>query len=246
MTINGGLANEVSKYWKTIKNNDILPNLRNACTGCTEFVPYNADMTVILAGGGDVEKQCRIILNSPQAEELALNLGKKLGGKITEQEISEDMYEPIRTIREAQKKKHFEELGVDSLNLKGMVDLFGKCIGCRGCRTACPICYCELCAFDTQDAQSKPSISELNRKGGIRMPGGTIYFQMTRLPHVSISCVGCGSCEDACPSNIPLWSMFCKVGEDVQGEFNYLPGKDLAEEIPIKTFELDEYTEVED
>jgi formate dehydrogenase subunit beta len=58
--------------------------------------------------------------------------------------------------------------------------------------------------------------------------------------------VGCGSCEDACPSNIPLSMIYRKVGEDVQEVFNYLPGKNLEEEIPIRTFELDEYTEVED
>jgi formate dehydrogenase subunit beta len=58
--------------------------------------------------------------------------------------------------------------------------------------------------------------------------------------------VGCGSCEDACPVDIPLAIIFKKVGEDVQAKFNYMPGKNIDEEIPIKTFEIDEYTEVED
>jgi formate dehydrogenase subunit beta len=69
---------------------------------------------------------------------------------------------------------------------------------------------------------------------------------MTRLAHVGISCVGCGSCEDACPVNIPLGIIFKQVGEDVQGVFDYVPGRTLEEEIPLKTFETEEYEEVED
>ncbi len=80
----------------------------------------------------------------------------------------------------------------------------------------------------------------------MRVPTGTVYYHMTRLAHVTISCVGCGSCEDACPVDIPLAPIFKKVGESVQAIFDYVPGKDHDEEIPLKTFELDELTEVED
>jgi formate dehydrogenase subunit beta len=244
MTVNGGLANDVPSYWKALNNDETPQGLRRACLSCSEFVPYNADMTVIVAGGKDLDKQGQIFLNSEKAEELVGDI--KLDGKITDQDLPTESLDAIRSTREAHKKGQFEEMGVGSLELKGMVDIFGKCIGCRGCRTACPICYCELCTFETEKAQSKLSITELNRKGGLRMPPGTLYFHMIRIPHVSISCVGCGSCEDACPMDIPLSTIFRKVGEDVQGVFEYLPGKDIEEEIPIKTFELDEYTEVED
>jgi formate dehydrogenase subunit beta len=244
MTVNGGLSNELPNYWKAMKDNDVPQGLRSACKGCTEFVPYNSDMTVKVLCGGDLDKECEIFLNTSKAEEFAK--GKSLDGEIIEQELPSKELDSVREIREKYKNEQIESLGVDSLSLKGMVDVFGKCIGCRGCRTACPICYCELCTFDTQNAQSGLSAKELTRKGGIRMPPGTVYYHMTRLPHVSISCVGCGSCEDACPVDIPLWTMFRKVGEDVQELFNYVPGKNLEEEIPIKTFELDEYTEVED
>jgi formate dehydrogenase subunit beta len=244
MMANGGLENELPKYWETISKNEVPEGIRSACKGCTEFVPYNADMTVLSVGGGDNTKNTEILLNSAKAEELAAE--KALNGKIIDQELPAKELDSLRAKRETYKKEQIEALGVESLNLKGMVDIFGKCIGCRGCRSACPICYCELCTFDTQNAQSGLSVTELDRKGGIRMPPGTVYYHMTRLPHVSISCVGCGSCEDACPVEIPLWTLFQKVGEDVQGIFNYVPGKDPEEEIPIKTFELDEYTEVED
>jgi formate dehydrogenase subunit beta len=244
MSVNGGLADALPNYWQAIKNNKVPEGLRSACLGCTEFVPYNADMTIMTVGGGNIESECQIVLNSTKAEEFAND--NKLDGKIKEQDLPLELFDSVRKTREVQKKEQTKEMGVGSLNLKGMVNLFGKCITCRGCRTACPICYCELCTFDSQIGQSKPSLKELNRKGGTRTPPGTVYYHMTRLSHVSISCVGCGSCEDACPSEIPLSMIYRKVGEDVQKVFNYLPGKNLDEEIPIRTFELDEFTEVED
>ncbi len=244
MIANGGLEKEIPKYWQSLDKNEIPQGIRNACKGCTEFVPYNADMTILVAGGGDNTKNCEILLNTPKAEELVNE--KSVNGKIIDKELPGKNLESIHAKRETYKNEQIKALSVESLNLKGMVDLFGKCIGCRGCRSACPICYCELCTFETQIAQTGLSLTELDRKGGVRMPPGTVYYHMTRLPHVSVSCVGCGSCEDACPVGIPLWTVFHKVGKDVQELFNYVPGKNLEEEIPIKTFELDEYTEVED
>ncbi len=63
---------------------------------------------------------------------------------------------------------------------------------------------------------------------------------------MGISCVGCGMCSDVCPADIPVSSIFMKVGESVQKMFNYLPGRDVEEDIPITTFEEQELEEVED
>jgi formate dehydrogenase subunit beta len=242
--VNKGFDKEINEYWTNIKNNEITEGLRDSCSGCSEFIPYNSDITFMVVGGGDIDKQCKILLDTPKAEGLVA--AKDLGGKIIEGSLPEKIVNSILTKHESYKNTQFNELGVSSLNLKGLVDVFGKCIGCRGCRTACPICYCELCTFESQNAQAKVSEKELTRKGGMRMPQGTVYFHMTRLPHVSVSCVGCGSCEDACPMDIPLTTIFRKVSGDVQGVFQYLPGKNLDEKIPIKTFETNEYIKFED
>jgi len=238
MSVTGELEKELPKYWDSIKKNDIATGIRNVCQGCVEFVPYNADMTVAVVGGGGGD--CEIYLNSDKAEEFA----KGANGQVEDKEMPN--IDGVREKRATARDKIYKDQDLGSLNIEGMVKVFGKCIGCRGCRTACPICYCELCTFDSESTQYKIPEKELDRKGAVRIPPGTVYYQMTRLPHVTISCVGCGSCEDACPVGIPLGTIFKKVGEDVQGVFDYVPGKDVAEEIPIKTFELDEYTEVED
>jgi formate dehydrogenase subunit beta len=110
----------------------------------------------------------------------------------------------------------------------------------------CPICYCHLCYFDSPDCERSPKFyeGELARKGGLRVPPNTVFFQLGRLSHMSISCVGCGMCTDVCPADIPLSTLFSKVGASVQALFDYQPGKDVTEEIPLRTFEEEELVQV--
>ena len=76
------------------------------------------------------------------------------------------------------------------------------------------------------------------------MLGDTILFQMTRMNHMSASCVSCGMCTSACPSEIPVGMIFSAVGESVQGAFEYVPGRDVTEQLPLITFQPNEWTEV--
>ncbi len=242
MAVGGGVKNDLPNYWSAVNSGEIPANIRPICKGCEEFVPFTADMTILVVGSNDASKECSIFLNTPKAEEFA----QGLDGNVTDQELPADKIQQMREARGAEKKKLYEEAGIGSLGLKGLTEIFSKCINCRGCRTACPICYCDLCTIDSQNFAYQLTESEITQKGGMRVPTGTVYYHMTRLAHVTISCVGCGSCEDACPVDIPLAPIFKKVGESVQAIFDYVPGKDPDEEIPLKTFELDELTEVED
>ena len=54
------------------------------------------------------------------------------------------------------------------------------------------------------------------------------------------SCIGCGACEEACPSNIPLLKIFQLTGENVQKLFEYIPGRSLEDELPAATFREEE------
>jgi formate dehydrogenase subunit beta len=47
-------------------------------------------------------------------------------------------------------------------------------------------------------------------------------------------------CEQGCPANIKLLSIYKTVGKRAQKIFDYEPGRSLDEEIPILTFEEDE------
>ena len=63
--------------------------------------------------------------------------------------------------------------------------------------------------------------------------------------HMSLSCVSCGACEDACPTSIPVAQVFSLVGDKNQEEFGYIPGMNLEEPLPLRVYENREFEEVE-
>ncbi|HEC94447.1 MAG TPA: 4Fe-4S dicluster domain-containing protein, partial [Thermoplasmatales archaeon] len=192
----------------------------------------------------DIDKQCVILLNTKRGEELV----KGLKGEFLEKELDEGKLDEFRSKRAREKKKLFNEIEEKTKGLDGLIEIFGKCIGCHGCMRVCPICYCKLCEFESPDSEYRPSNYEtdLKKRKGLRVPPGTIYYQLGRLTHVAISCVGCGACEDVCPVEIPLSIIFKKVGESVQKLFEYTPGKNVEEKLPLVTFEKEEFAEIEE
>jgi formate dehydrogenase subunit beta len=63
--------------------------------------------------------------------------------------------------------------------------------------------------------------------------------------HMSLSCVSCGACEDACPTAIPVAQVFSLVGNQNQEEFNYVPGRSRDEPLPLRVYKEEEFEEVE-
>ena len=124
--------------------------------------------------------------------------------------------------------------------------LFAPCINCHNCRTVCPLCYCKECFFDspTFEMEAEKYLGWAERRGAVRMPTDTLLFHLTRMNHMAISCVGCGMCQEACPNDIPVASIFRLVSLRVQQIFDYLPGRSLDEELPLATFREDELQEV--
>lgn len=244
MAADNAIEKNLSKYWDAVRKGEVLTDLRSACKGCEEFIPYTADMTVDLIAKNDTDKQCVVLLNNEKAEKLT----EDIKGDFLAKELDKEKLDKFHSKREAEKKKLFDEIEVKMKGLDGFIDIFGKCLGCHGCSKVCPICYCKLCEFESPDSEYKPSNYETNleKRGGLRVPPGVTYFQIGRLDHIAISCVGCGACEDVCPVGIPVSIIFKKVGESVQKLFNYIPGRDVEEEIPLLTFEKEEFSEVED
>ena len=76
------------------------------------------------------------------------------------------------------------------------------------------------------------------------MLGDTLLFHMTRLNHMSASCVSCGMCSSACPADIPVGVIFSAIGEQVQAVFGYQPGRDVREPLPLVTYQADEWVEI--
>ena len=73
-----------------------------------------------------------------------------------------------------------------------------------------------------------------------RLPADTVLFHLTRLNHMSTSCVGCGMCTGACPSEIPVGQIFRAVAHKTQAIFDYEPGRSVDDPLPVTTFREDE------
>jgi len=47
-------------------------------------------------------------------------------------------------------------------------------------------------------------------------------------------------CESACPSQLPISSLFSLIGRELQELFEYIPGRNVEEEPPVSVFKEDE------
>ena len=126
--------------------------------------------------------------------------------------------------------------------LEKFMSVLSGCINCRNCMTVCPICYCKECFFEspTFDLEPEKYFKLAEPKGATRLPGNVFLFHVTRFNHMVLSCVACGMCEQACPAEIPLLGIYKTVGSKAQKVFDYEPGIDLDQEIPILTFQEEE------
>jgi formate dehydrogenase subunit beta len=237
--IDGSLEEKLPEYWEGVARGELSEEVRPTCRACQHFVPEGADITVVLLGQADLDTECTLHLNTERGAAFASEVeGTRVSGK-----PESDAIERSQSEREAFREDLFAGVGV---GLKDLIHTFGRCIGCHGCKTVCPICYCQLCYFDSQNCERPPTYyeEELVRKGGLRVPSDTVYFQLGRMAHMALSCVGCGMCTDVCPADIPVATMFSKVGAAAQAVFDYEPGRDVAEEIPLRTFEEEELAQV--
>lgn len=61
---------------------------------------------------------------------------------------------------------------------------------------------------------------------------------------MSLACVGCGQCTNACPNDIPLTELFRTVAHQTQKAFEYEAGRSLEEQQPLSLYRENEYEEV--
>lgn len=205
--------------------------LRPACQMCESPIPHGADITLGLIG---VEGEIVITLES--------ELAKKLGLVEGETPNREDAIAKLVEVRSKARDKAFTEFREGVKDITGFADKFATCILCYGCSMACPICYCKECFLRTETfrPESERYFDWAERKGALKMPTDVLLYQLTRLNHMVASCVGCGMCESACPSKIPLATIFRAVGEGVQKMLDYTPGRSLEDELPL----LADFTQV--
>jgi formate dehydrogenase subunit beta len=207
---------------------------REACRICERPLPDGADLRVRIVDVNDAAT-----LRVQGTEEVLSRLGLSEPGPEAVAGAATRRLIDSRTAERDLVLGAFHERVQD---VTGLLAELSTCIRCLNCMTACPLCYCKECIFRTETFSHRPADYErwAGRKGAVRLPPDTLLFHLTRLNHMSVSCVGCGLCESACPNDLPVARLFRAVGERVQALFDYVPGRDPGETIPIATFREDE------
>lgn len=218
--------------------------LRLACQMCVQPTPVQADIWLHLFGVDAFQGIPVSFRNEEMGAEWVKQLGLEETDRIDEKvkPVVEKLITSRRQVRERELTAMRARMNADG----GIASIFAACIRCHNCMTACPICYCKTCLFKTAAFDHAPEayLKAARRKGAQRMLGDTLLFHMTRLNHMSTSCVSCGMCSSACPSDIPVGTLFSAIGEQVQAAFDYHPGQDLKEPLPLVAFQADEWVEI--
>jgi formate dehydrogenase subunit beta len=218
--------------------------LRAACQMCTHPMPEHVQIHLRLFGA-DLTQGIPVYIEDGIADLLEMVEVQEFRDRERQAVI-----DSLMALRHQTRQKELDAMQA-RINSKvgsagGFDDVFASCIRCFNCMTACPICYCKNCLFRTAafDHPAEHYVNSARLKGAMRMPGDTLLFHLTRLNHMGASCVSCGMCTSACPSEIPVGMVFSLIGGQVQQAFEYVPGRDVNEVLPLITFQADEWTEI--
>lgn len=212
-------------------------DVRRACQICDHIT---TEHSVIHIGwvGMDANSELLIEADEQYAEQVK-NIGLAEAG---EQDKRNTAIDKLLETRRADKEKSLAEYSERFNTMDKLMDELTACLKCANCRQACPICFCRECVFDSPvfNHDANKYLKWADRKGRIEMPTDTVLFHLTRANHMGSSCVNCGQCEAACPSDIPVGMMFQVMSKKVQDLFDYVPGRDVEEPLPLTTYKEDE------
>jgi len=228
---------EIEKRFPEELKSFSLKNTRPLCKSCIYFTGDIADFEVQFAN----QKEVMIIARTEKAISILKELGKaqEVRGR-SEEDISN-----IMENRKVNKDNFLKTFGSQVDTPDKILKVLSSCINCRNCRSVCPVCYCRECFFDSDALKTSPHlyIERAERKGGLRFLPDTLLFHLGRMNHMSLSCVSCGMCEDACPNMVPVGRLFSLVSERTRSIFGYVPGISVEPSplLEYKTEELKEY-----
>jgi formate dehydrogenase (coenzyme F420) beta subunit len=91
-------------------------------------------------------------------------------------------------------------------------DISDRCMKCYGCRNICPVCFCKECTLEEDIFVPKSKLGP---------PPANPDFLLTRAIHMVGYCTYCGLCEEACPADIPLKTLYKMVANIMNEQHGY-------------------------
>ena len=221
---------------ETLNNNFEAQHTCQSCQTCDDIQPNYADLVVHF---DTTHKEPQLYI------EATTDQGKKILSPF-DQLLSEKPEKPYfgwiekkQADKKALKDELYAKTASKIASMPQFQSIIANCLNCYNCMSACPACYCKECVFKTDVFNHDPEnyFRKAHKKECLKMPTDTSMFHLTRLSHMSHSCVGCGQCSSVCPSDIPIADFFRTIAHQTQSLFNYKPGRDKQEPLPYQVFE---------
>jgi formate dehydrogenase subunit beta len=215
--------------------------MRPTCQVCNHFSLLGSDLHVGTLG---TDGTALVIPGSPKGERVLEDMGMSVDAPLDDWRARVEEAEQAQTERRRQTHAELRETIAGAENL---LDVFSSCINCHNCQRACPVCYCRQCYFESTALKLPPEnyLARARRKGALRFSPDTLLFHIGRASHMALSCVSCGTCEDACPMDIPVSQVFSLMADRAQEALGYVAGRSLDDPLPLVAYEMDELHQVE-
>jgi formate dehydrogenase subunit beta len=212
-------------------------DLRRICQICDHMGMTSQDLHLGLREGD--RKTVPMIASNEKGEKVLVDMGLALSEEVA---VWQGRTREALMKRREQRDKWRQSFAPMVQGPDNLLGRLASCINCHNCMRVCPVCYCRVCYFDSERLHHGVDdyIDQAHRKGALRLPPDMMLFHIGRMTHMALTCVSCGACEDACPTAIPIAQMFSLVAERTQKVFEYQPGQDIHDPLPLTVYREEE------